>query len=266
VFLLGDNIYTAGRSAYFKSRYDDVYAPVMARGATFHAALGNHDVAFCRAGKTPLAADRDAYVWRTARCDVEEQLAHAPFGYVGKNRYYSVVGGSAPDDLVAVFVLDSNTLGRRQSKLPSGSEDRAQLAWLEAGLAASRARWKVVAMHHPVHTPRARGGFFGLGGHTRDERLEAQLAPIFERHGVAAVFAGHNHFYARMAPRNGVRYFVSGGGGRGVYGFVPAPGYVVAGGAYHHFVLLTVKTDEVSFEAVDASGAVRDSGSFGKVD
>ena len=64
-FLLGDNIYTKGRPRYFKSRYDDVYAPVMARGTRFHAALGNHDVYECQgAAYRPLPPNRDAYRWQ----------------------------------------------------------------------------------------------------------------------------------------------------------------------------------------------------------
>src|SRR5262249_1765974 len=39
---------------------------------------------------------------------------------------------------------------------------------------------------------------------------------LFERHRVRAVFAGHDHAYERME-RNGVRYFVSGGGGAPLY-------------------------------------------------
>jgi len=48
VFFLGDNIYWRGSSELYKSRFDDVYEPLI-RGCKAHVALGNHDVKGCRA-------------------------------------------------------------------------------------------------------------------------------------------------------------------------------------------------------------------------
>ena len=74
---------------------------------------------------------------------------------------------------------------------------------------------------------------------------------------VDAVFAGHNHFYARMVPQDGIRYFVSGGGGRKTYGFESQAGYIAAGGDYYHFVLATVTPTAFTYRAIDSAGAVR---------
>ena len=52
-------------------------------------------------------------------------------------------------------------------------------------------------MHHPLHTSK--------GSHGRTEQLE-DLGDIFERTGVKIVFQGHNHFYERLNPVNGVHY------------------------------------------------------------
>jgi hypothetical protein len=273
VFLLGDNVYSAGQKAYFAARFERMYGPLMGKAVEFHAALGNHDVLFCGLAEAqgPLSPRADAYRIRDPGCDVDEQVADAAFGYRDRRRYYSIV--SDPRPLVEVFVLDSNTLGISDTKLWPSGDDWAQVAWLDQALASSRARWKVVTLHHPPHSPQAERHVFTFrdwewkfGGRMRETRLDNQLAPILRKHGVDVVFAGHNHFYARMVPQDGIRYFVSGGGGRVPYGFQPGPGYVAAGGAFNHFVY--VRATETAFEyyVIDDQGRSRDAGWFGKGD
>ena len=268
VFLLGDNVYAEGSRRDIQSRFDDIYAPLLAKGVVFHAALGNHDVTGCDANPlNPLPADTKAYL-DEYRCNVPSHLAHTPFGYVRGLRYYSVPL-PAVNPLVEVFVLDSNTLKGSQSKLLL-REDTAQLQWLDQALGESRARWKIVTMHHPTQSPTTSAKSFFLvpigGGRTREFLLDQQLTPILLRHHVDAVFAGHNHFYARMVPQNGIRYFVSGGGGRKTYGFSPDPQYVAAGGDYYHFVSVRISPVAFSYKAIDSMGVVRDSGWFAKGD
>jgi hypothetical protein len=48
VLFLGDNIYWLGSSDLYKSRFDDVYDPLI-RACRAHVALGNHDLKGCRA-------------------------------------------------------------------------------------------------------------------------------------------------------------------------------------------------------------------------
>ena len=268
VFLLGDNIYTKGRPSLFKSRYDDVYAPVMARGARFHAALGNHDLYECRTSAfRPLPPNRDAYRWQDSGCEVDEALAHDSFGYVNERRYYSVTTDSSAQPLAEVFVLDSNTLGIAETLLPPAGDDAAQVEWLDRTLGVSRARWKIVIMHHPPHTPTAANGFLGMGdGRIREVRLSNQLSPILQRHGVDVVFTGHNHFYARMFPQDGIRYFVSGGGGRRIYGYAPQPGYVAMGGVFLHYIYARLTDNRFEYYTIDSRGRARDGGAWAKGD
>jgi len=125
-----------------------------------------------------------------------------------------------------------------------------------------------VVMHHPTQTPKTPVKYWWFipagGGRAREWRLDLQLGPILRRRGVDAVIAAHNHFYARMVPQDGIRYFVSGGGGREIYPFEQAPGYVAAGGDFHHFIY--VRATEAAFEyyAVDDAGHSRDAGFFTK--
>ena len=273
VFLLGDNVYSAGQKAYFAARFEQMYEPLMSRAVEFHAALGNHDVLLCGLAEArgPLSPRADAYRIRDRGCDVDDQVADAAFGYRDRRRYYSIV--SDPRPLVEVFVLDSNTLGISDTKLWPSGDDWAQVAWLDTALASSRARWKVVTLHHPPHSPQAEGRVFKVrnwewkfGGRMRESRLDNQLAPMLQKRGVDVVFAGHNHFYARMVPQGGIRYFVTGGGGRPPYRFEPGPGYVAAGGAFNHFVY--VRATETAFEyyVIDDQGRSRDAGWFAKGD
>jgi hypothetical protein len=83
---------------------------------------------------------------------------------------------------------------------------------------------------------------------------------------VDAFMTAHNHFYARMVPQGGIRYFVTGGGGRRVYGFQPAPGYVATGGGYLHFLYVRLTRDRFEYYVVDSRGRPRDAGWFAKGD
>jgi Calcineurin-like phosphoesterase len=272
-FMLGDNIYERGSKEDFGPRFDDVYRPLMQKGTVFHSALGNHDVSFCGTRTTlidRLPADADAYRWDILRCDVKAQLTHPSFGYLGGRRYYSVRTDAAPAPLAEVFVLDSNTLRTSQSKLSPLQTDIPQLEWLEQALTASSARWKFVIFHHPMHSPSVPLKYFLFipvqEGHARELLLEQQIGPILKKHAVDAVFAGHNHFYARMVPQDGIRYFVSGGGGRSAYEFKDQPGYVAAGGGFYHFLYVRLTPERLEYYCIDRDGRSRDAGWWAKGD
>ncbi len=268
VFLLGDNLYENGEAKNIRPKFLDVYGELLDDGVVFHSALGNHDLEKCRVGDAE-EPPRDAAAY--TRCEVEQQLApENRFGYVNGHRYYDVVipdEAPAPEEapLVEVFVLDTNTLASSQSFLKT-RDDRPQLDWLDSELARSRATWKIVAMHHPIHSPSSAGWF---SGHDREVQLGDQLEPILTRNGVDAVFAGHNHFYARMVPQKGIRYFVSGGGGKGMYRYEPEKGYVVGEperGKFHHFVHVRLSSETFEYCVVDDEGSLRDGGWFRKGD
>ncbi|MDJ0979059.1 MAG: FN3 domain-containing metallophosphoesterase family protein [Erythrobacter sp.] len=81
----------------------------------------------------------------------------------------------APD--LEIFVLNTNI------------EDMSEQAvWLDAKLAASDARWRVVTMHHPI---------FSSGRGRDNPESRARLLPILLKHEVDLVLQGHDHTYAR---------------------------------------------------------------------
>jgi len=300
VFLLGDNVYFTGQKERFEKAFKAPYrrflearTPSGARKTRFHCALGNHDLRLC--SLTPredgtFARDRDAYAWKGEGCDVEEQLADPDFGYLGQNRYYKVeIPGPSGEALAEVYALDSNTL---PSEKHPDREDVLQLRWLADSLAASREQgrrkgvqpWRILTMHHPIHTPAARGYLFGLGGHTEDPTFIDALTRALQREEgekdrilpgpieslvaggmVDVVFAGHNHFYARLEPdEDGIRHFVAGGGGVAVYEPDKGSAPVVEGGGFNHFVTAVLTPDRFEYCVVDSEGRVRDQGFWRK--
>ncbi len=81
------------------------------------------------------------------------------------------------NDDVDIFVLDT-----------TAPHFDAQVAWLEAQLQQSRARWRILSMHHPV---------FSSGGNRDNPEIREALLPILLEHGVELVLQGHDHTYAR---------------------------------------------------------------------
>ncbi|MEO0870616.1 MAG: metallophosphoesterase, partial [Pseudomonadota bacterium] len=67
----------------------------------------------------------------------------------------------------------------------------AQAQWLDAKLAASDARWKIVTMHHPYFAPPA------FDRRDRDRQRREAFSQVIENRDVDLVLTGHIHFYNR---------------------------------------------------------------------
>ena len=74
-----------------------------------------------------------------------------------------------------------------------------QAEWLDRVLTESDAKWKIVAMHHPMFELLERS--YGEPGPER----RAAFLPVVERHGVDIVLQGHDHAYGRGATYDGAR-------------------------------------------------------------
>ena len=81
---------------------------------------------------------------------------------------------------------------------------------------------------------------------------------------VSAVFSGHEHFYERMKPQNGIFYMTSGGAAKLREGNIRPNSPLTAKGFDddNHFVLLEIDGDEMYFQAISRRGETVDSGSF----
>jgi 3',5'-cyclic AMP phosphodiesterase CpdA len=96
--------------------------------------------------------------------------------------------------------LDSTLLGHAGA----ATQMQAQMEWLEADLAETKALFKIIFFHQPLYTSAAAGGV--------NEELRALWEPLFIEHNVDVVFCGHVHCYEHLY-RNGIHHIVTGGGG-----------------------------------------------------
>jgi predicted phosphodiesterase len=166
--------------------------------------------------------------------DDPNQRYYKPFR-MGGERYHTYKKGN-----IRFFVIDSNYL------------DPEQVAWLTKELSASGSEWKIAYFHHPLYTTAARGP---------ELELRKVLEPLFVKYGVDVVFTGHEHIYERIAPQQGIQYFVAGGGAKLREGDT-RPGEITKVGYAEDrsFMLVEVAGDSLFFQAISRTGETVDKG------
>jgi DNA repair exonuclease SbcCD nuclease subunit len=217
VLMAGDNIYE-GRATPddYRIKFEEPYRTLLDTGVKFFAVLGNHD-------------DPD-------------QRFYPPFNMNGK-RYYTF---RPPANLLARLTDDVQVFA-----LDSTNFDADQRAWAERELSKSKARWKIVLMHHPLYSP---GRY-----QTQSWRARRRVEPLFVQGGVDVVFSGHEHLYARMTLQHGVQYVISGAAGSLRKGDAQARTYVARSfDDDFHFVLAEVDGDKLYLQAISRGGRTID--------
>jgi 3',5'-cyclic AMP phosphodiesterase CpdA len=180
----GDVVYPGGEERHYDRRFFAPYRSLIKDVPVFPV-LGNHDV-------------------RQENGAAFLENFHPPLDRPGSTkRYYSFDWGDAH-----FVALDSELYYHDK-----GSSATRQKAFLERDLLSTSKRWKVAFLHRSP---------YGSSRHGGDERIRADLEPLFARHGVDLVFAGHDHVYERTVPIRGVSYVLSGGGGK--YPFLAVKG------------------------------------------
>jgi 3',5'-cyclic AMP phosphodiesterase CpdA len=156
---------------------------------------------------------------------------------MGGERYYTHKQGDA-----RFFVLDSNYL------------DADQLAWLKRELSGSNDKWKIAYFHHPLYSSGER--------HGSELDLRKQLEPLFVEFNVSVVFAGHEHFYERLKPQNGIAYFTSGGAAKLRRGNLRDNSEMTAKGfdTDNSCMIVEIAGDEMHFQTIARDGRIVDSG------
>ncbi len=155
---------------------------------------------------------------------------------MNEKRYYNFRNGNAE-----FFALDSTYM------------DAAQMSWLTSALQASGAAWKICFFHHPFYSD---GKFHGP-----DLDLRRRLEPIFVKYGVNVVFTGHEHFYERLTPQNGIYYFIEGSSGELRYHNIKAsPTVGKAFDTDRAFMVVEIAGNQMYFETVSRTGDTVDSG------
>ncbi|MBN1756181.1 metallophosphoesterase family protein [bacterium] len=114
--------------------------------------------------------------------------------------------------------------------------------------AESWADWIFVCFHEPPYSS---------GNHGSEYTTRLTLCPIMEAHNVFMVFNGHDHCYEH-ALVNGIHYFVTGGGGAGLYS-VGTSDWTVYSERTYHFCHIEVNGTCLRFKAIKPDGTVIDS-------
>jgi len=156
----------------------------------------------------------------------------------GNELYYSFRAGRA------LFIVLNSHLTGEQQKITGD-----QFAWLQSHLEQAGKGPVFVFLHHPLYPVKGTGRHYGnsLDRYPEDrDRLHALL----KKHGVTAVFAGHEHLYLRRTVDR-VSHIITGGGGAPLYADDRS-------GGFHHYVLVTVGPKKITVEVVDSNGNVRD--------
>ena len=184
-----------------------------------------------------------------------------------KVKFYAALGNH--DDSNQRFYEFFNMDGQEYYKFSKGNVsfyslnsnymDKKQIDWLNEKLAADTSEWKVAYFHHPPYSSGA--------AHGSDTKLREIVEPMFVRHGVDVVFAGHEHFYERIKPQKGIYYFISGSGGKLRKGDVKK-GSPLTDKAYDRdmsFMLIEVAGDQMYFQVITRTGETVDTGVIARV-
>ena len=170
--------------------------------------------------------------------DAREQSRYKLFNMEGRT-YYTF---KAPKEDVRFFALESD--------YPKPE----QIAWLEKELENSNEKWKIPYFHHPLYSSGER--------HGSDLTLRQTLEPLFIKYGVSVVLTGHDHFYERIKPQNGILYFVVGSGGKLRGGNIDRNSGLTAKGFDTDLAFLAaeISGDEMYFNTISRQGTIIDSG------
>ena len=184
----------------------------------------------------PLLDQKIKFYAALGNHDESNQRFYQYFNMEGQE-YYQFKKGNA-----SFYSLNSNYM------------DKKQVDWLNEKLAADTSTWKIMYFHHPPYS--------SGGAHGSDTKLRAVVEPIFVKHGVDVVFAGHEHFYERIKPQKGIYYFISGSGGKLRKGDVKE-GSPLTDKAYDgdmSFMLVEIDEKQMHFQVVSRRGEIVDSG------
>ena len=226
VFTAGDNAYTNGTDAEFATCYDPSWGRHKART---RPAPGNHD--------------------------------YGTSGATGYYNYFGALAGPAglgyySYDLGAWHVISLNS----NVSMSAGS---SQEVWLRADLAASTKTCTIAYWHHPR---------FSSGASHGSSTMSAGAFQALYDAGADIVIVGHDHEYERFAPQTpsaapdpvrGIREFVVGTGGAGLYSFAtPLPNSEVRDNTSHGVLKLTLSDGSYMWQFIPVAGnSFTDSGS-----
>jgi hypothetical protein len=229
IFMLGDNFYGPMKGGVSSPRwqvgFEDMYPASVFPGPCW-AMLGNHD--YDEENSMKLASEL---------CYAS---AHPNTRWTMPAKWYRV-DWPAQNPLVTCFILDSNYNNSLAYLTPK--EITKQNAWLKSELEKPRkTAWTLAFGHHPL---------FSNGPHGDTPALIKDWGPLFQKHGVAAYFCGHDHDLQHLE-FDGVStsFVVSGGGGAGLTKLAK-PDRKLYSASVHGFTHLQVNREKLIVRHID---------------
>jgi len=139
----------------------------------------------------------------------------------------------AGDPIPQAVVDYWNSLPLDESSSVKSAPDTQQYQWLSQSLQASKAQWKIVFGHFPIHSAT-------LGEHGDTESLVDSLLPILQANNVDVYFCGHDHTQQHIVS-DGLTFFVNGAGSQTYNTFnMSYPGLKHVQGGQFGFMMHTV--------------------------
>jgi acid phosphatase type 7 len=181
-----------------------------------------------------------------------ERNAKNYFDFMDTKPYYSFDWGAAH-----FAVIDSDIGNVSSLKSERDAFWQEQTKWLENDLTAAQdADFRFVFAHHPPMTAVTR--------RQGDNPHMTALEPLFEKYRVSAGFFGHDHNYQHYK-KNGVNYFITGGGGAPLYDVdTPPAGITIKVASTENFVVVNIDGKKARVEAKKPTGETIDATDFGR--
>lgn len=172
--------------------------------------------------------------------DEREQRLYRHFNMNGEY-YYTF---KAPDQDVRFFMLESTY------------PDETQLQWMHREMSGAKEKWKIAVFHHPPYS--------SGGRHGSNIPIRRAWEPLFVKYNISVVLTGHEHFYERIKPQQGILYFITGAAGKLSPGDIREGSSLTAAGydRDQSFMLIEILDDVMYFQSVTRTGEVVDSGTW----
>lgn len=205
ILFTGDNAYDDGKDSEYQELIFDMYEERLANTVSW-SCFGNHD------GGDADSEDESGTYYEIFDFPRNAEAGGLP---TGTEAYFSFDYGN-------MHVVSLNTVD--VDREPEGE----MLQWLEADLAATEGKWKVVLLHHRPYT--------GSNGNDSDDDpkptdVREYMNPIMEAGGVDLVLSSHSHSYQRSFLING-HYGKSNTFNPSIHGVDMGDGQVDGDGAY----------------------------------
>lgn len=131
---------------------------------------------------------------------------------LGNHEYYGDFSGKTASSILQLPGKDYYSMEYGDvyvAVINNGADLSAACEWLKQDAAQSTCMWKILSIHQPPYYTNAKSG--------SNEQFHEYIPAAAEAAGIDAVFAGHDHSYARIMAKdgepvteNGVTYFICG--------------------------------------------------------